>query len=825
VEVEPALDTSTGSGATRRKGSDAIRKLDELLPPLVLGSSGLTVVDHTYREPGSDDLGPVIDPAPAIEQSAMSAIDLDVLLQHLDDDGRIVHVERFGPRAARYGELDNALPPALAAALPHDQFFTHQADAINQLRRGESVAIATGTASGKSLCYQVPIAEAAVDTGGRSTALMLFPTKALAQDQLRSFASIGLDEIRASTYDGDTPREHRSFVRTRMNTILTNPEMIHGSILPNHGQWSTFFRNLRFVVVDELHVLRGVFGTHVSHILRRLVRVARHYGSEPTFAFTSATIGEPAALASELCGLDVSAVDDDGSPHGPRTFALLNPPLLDEASGARSSTTSETASVVAALVEAGHRTIAFAQSRKGTELIAGDVRRRVNALDPDIVRSYRGGYLAAERREIEDELASGKVSAVIATNALELGIDIGDLDACVLSGFPGTIASMWQQAGRAGRQGQTSLTLLVAGDDQLDQWLMAHPDQVFSRPPEPAVINVTNAFIADPHLACAAYELPLRHSDNQYWPETIDESVGRLVVDDLCVVRNNDDGPVALWAGSGRPSRGIGLRSGSANECKIIDEGGTLIGTVDESRAPRLVHQGAVYLHRGETWRVIEFDPERLSATVSRTNDDEYTQPRSTTNISVLAIDRQQTVGPLDLMLGVVEVTTQVTGYQRRDRRSRRVLSHVELELEPQRLVTRAFWYTLGHQLCLDAGVATSALPGALHAAEHAMIAMLPLFTICDRWDVGGVSTAMHPDTERPSIFIYDGYPGGTGIAELGYDVAGRHLLATLDLVRACGCEAGCPSCVVSPKCGNGNDPLDKPGAIALLGLGSGSRT
>ena len=746
--------------------------------------------------------------------------DLDELLARLEEDGRIVHVERFPERAARFGTLDRPLSNSVTQVLPFDKFFTHQAEAINSLRDGASVAIATGTASGKSLCYQVPIAEAAAESRGRSTSLLLFPTKALAQDQLRSFGSLGVSQISPATFDGDTPYEQRTWIRNRCNTILTNPEMIHGSILPNHSQWARFFRRLQFVVIDELHVLRGVFGSHVSHILRRLLRVARHYGSEPTFCFTSATIGEPGVLATELCGLEVREIDNDGSPHGARTFALLNPPLLDPVSGARSSTNSETACAVAALVDAGHRTIAFAQSRKGTELIAGDVRRRVNALDNNVVRSYRGGYLASERREIEEELASGKVAAVIATNALELGIDIGGLDACVLSGFPGTIASMWQQAGRAGRTGQASLTILVAGQDQLDQWLMAHPDQVFSRSPEPAVINTTNSFIASPHLACAAFELPLDHYDQQYWPEILDDTVRRLVLSDQLVARMHDGEPVAMWAGSSSPSRGIGLRSGSGKECKIMDANGTLIGTVDESRAPSLVHTGAVYLHRGQTYKVEHFDPDDLRAVVGPAVDDEYTQPRSSTDITVIAVDDKQAVGPLELMLGQVEVTTQVTGYQRRDRRSRKVLSHEELELEPQRLVTRAFWYTIEHRLCEEVGVVTSRLPGALHAAEHAMIGMLPLFTICDRWDVGGVSTAMHQDTLHPSIFIYDGYPGGTGIAELGYRVAGRHLRATLDLLHACPCIDGCPSCVVSPKCGNGNEPLDKAGAISLLALG-----
>lgn len=762
---------------------------------------------------------PIYQPTqPGYDRLYDGSVTIEDLLGRLTDDGRIIHVERFDERPPRYRDLDADLHPVVADALGDRRLFTHQAQAVELLRAGRSVAIATATASGKSLCYQLPIADAAAASNGRATALMMFPTKALAQDQLRSLAGLGVEPIQAATFDGDTPWESRRFVRNRSNVILTNPEMLHNSILPNHGRWAAFIRRLRYVVIDELHVLRGVFGTHVSHLLRRLIRVARHYGSEPTFAFTSATIGDPARLAAELCGLDVVAVDDDGSPQGPRSFALLNPPLVDEASGARTSTTSETASTVAALVAAEHRTIAFAQSRKGTELIAGDVGRRVPEAHRGAIRSYRGGYLAAERRQIEHELATGEVMAVVATNALELGVDIGDLDACVLSGFPGTIASMWQQAGRAGRSGQSSLTVLVAGDDQLDQWLMAHPDQVFSRPPEPAVINVTNPYIVLPHLACAAHELPLGHNDHQYWPETLDEGVRQLVLDDLCVVRSTGDGPLALWSGLGNPGRGIGLRSGSSAEFSIVDSNGTLIGTVDESRAPRLVHQGAIYLHRGETWRVVEYHPDDLVAVVESDPGESYTQPRSTTTISVLGEPEQtQPVGALDLMLGRVQVTHQVTGYQVRERRSRRVVAHHDLDVAPEQLVTRAFWYTADGATIARTGIASADLAGGLHAAEHAMIGMLPLFTICDRWDVGGVSTALHADTGQATIFVYDGYPGGTGIAELGYEVADRHVAATLASLKACGCESGCPSCVVSPKCGNGNEPLDKAAAIAIL--------
>ena len=734
------------------------------------------------------------------------------LFADLDEDGRLVHVEHFPARPATFAEPAEPIPDGIQERIGVDRLFSHQAEAIDLLRADHSVVIATGTASGKSLCYQVPIAESVP----KHTALCLFPTKALAHDQLRSIGSMDFAGLTAATYDGDTDVSTRGWVRNHANVILTNPEMLHNGMLPHHVKWSRFLRRLRYIVIDELHTYRGVFGTHMAHLLRRLRRLAEHYGASPVFVFASATIGEPGRLASELCGLDVAEVTSDGSPKGPRDFALLNPPLIEESSGARASTTSETSAVIAELVRLGHRTIAFTASRKGTELVAGDVRRRLRGQMADSVRSYRGGYLAAERREIEEELATGQVAAVIATSALELGVDIGGLDACVLSGFPGTIASMWQQAGRAGRQGQLAASVLVAGDDMLDQWLMAHPHEVFERSPEPAVVNVTNPFIADPHLACAAYELPLGHDDAYYWPE-IDDSVMRLVRDDKLLPRMKGDERIAVWTGKGSPARGIGLRSGSSSEVKIQTDDGTLIGTVDEGRAPSLVHTGAIYLHRGESWKVTELDLDANRAVVEQSDGSEYTQARSATDISILGTEQTRDVGPATLSLGQVEVTTTVTGYQRKERRTRKILGNHVLELPPQRLITRAFWYTVDDPLLDRAGLGWADLPGTLHAAEHAAIGMLPLFTICGRWDVGGVSTAHHADTEAPTIFIYDGYPGGTGIAELGWAAADRHLAATLDLVAACPCEDGCPSCVQSPKCGNGNDPLDKHGAIALL--------
>lgn len=744
------------------------------------------------------------------------------LLRELVDDGRVVHLEVMPDRPARTARLARPLHPAVAASLPHPELWRHQVEAIDLVRDGYSVVVATGTASGKSLCYQVPIAEAAADPLRPSTAMCLFPTKALAQDQLRGFGTFAHLGLSAATYDGDTPREERAWIRDHVDVILTNPEMLHAGILPNHTRWATHLRRLRHVVIDELHVLRGVFGTHMAHLLRRLRRLCHHYGSDPVFVFTSATLGSPGRLASALCGLPVTEIVDDGSPRGRRLFALLDPPVLDEATGARTSSSAETAATVSRLVREGHRTIAFCASRKGTELVAAHVRDMLPDELCDTVRSYRGGYLPEERRQIETEIFEGTVQAVVATTALELGVDIGGLDACVLNGFPGTIASMWQQAGRAGRERQDAVAVLVAGDDQLDRYLMTHPDEVFTRSPEPAVINPANPTIADPHLACAAYELPLTWADRRWWGDQLDDAVHRLVVDDRLRVRQRTDRtghtePVAVWVGRGIPGRDMGLRSASSREIRIVDTDDTLIGTVDDGRACSLVHPGAVYLHRGQAFRVLDLDLVAARAVVEPDPGDTYTQARSEIDIAVLGVDQERDVGRSRLHLGTVEVSSQVIGYQRKEVRSRRIVANELLDLPPQRLVTRSFWYTIGHDVVDDAGVAAVDLPGALHAIEHAAIGMLPLFTICDRWDVGGVSIALHPDTLLPSIFVHDAYDGGAGIAELGFEAADRHLAATLELLEACTCRDGCPSCVQSPKCGNGNEPLDKHAAIALL--------
>ena len=737
-------------------------------------------------------------------------------------DGRLVHLERLPERPAVFEELTRPLPDKIAHCRPRD-LYVHQAKAIDLIRDGQSVVVATGTASGKSLCYQLPIAESVVSGLRPGTSLLLYPTKALAQDQLRAFGQLDIPDLKAVTYDGDASKDQRAWARSHANVLLTNPEMLHNGILPHHGKWATFLKRLDYVVVDELHVLRGIFGTHVSHLLRRLRRLCARYGSDPTFVFSSATIGQPDVLAAELCGKPVVAVDGDGSPCGPRHVAVVQPALVDADKGVRQSPATETIRAVTDLVLGGRRVIAFCGSRALTERVAAGVARSLPPELADAVRPYRSGYLAAERREIEAELVSGSLRAVVTTSALELGVDIGGLDATVLCGFPGTIASMWQQIGRAGRSQQESVSVLVAGEDQLDQWFVHHPTDLFQRPPEPVVVNVENPNILDPHLGCAAFERPLEYGDEQWWPD-LDEAVRRNVVaDELRIRPDRMRLPRAVWDGRGMPFHRISLRSASAGEVRIVQEASgdddqdQLIGTVESARAANLVHPGAVYLHRGQPWKVVDLDLDRRLALVEPDDGGTWTQARSQIDIEVLDTAEAKDVGRSRLHLGQVRVTTQVVGYQLKELGTRTVLATEELDLPPQELVTTSIWYEWTDEAIRAAGIRPFVLPGALHAAEHAAIGILPLFTICDRWDVGGVSIAEAPHSGLPSVFIYDGYPGGAGIADLAFAAADRHLEATAEVLDDCDCVTGCPSCVQSPKCGNGNEPLDKMAALALL--------
>ncbi len=736
-----------------------------------------------------------------------------------DYRGQLVHVERLPARPPSLVDLPDDLPELLLGRLRArgiDALWTHQAEAVALARAGGSVVVATGTASGKSLCYQLPVFEALLAAGHR-TALYLAPTKALAHDQLRAIRSFALTGVRAASYDGDTPAEERPMVRRNANLVLTNPDMLHQGILPAHERWGAFLGRLAFVVVDEAHTLRGVFGSHVAAVLRRLRRLAARYGAEPTFVLASATLGNPAELASRLVGLPVEAVTAEGSPRGPVTFALWEPPLLDETTGLRRSANVDAANWLAAGVEAGVRTLCFTRSRKAAELVATYTRRRVAEVDRSLagrVRAYRAGYLAEERRALEAGIVSGRLLGVAATNALELGMDIGGLDAIVLDGFPGTIASLWQQAGRAGRQGGASLAVLVGLDDPLDAYYLHHPADLFGRPHEAALVDPGNPYVLAPHLACAAYEAALTEEDLQLFGPPARELVAGLEAEG--VLRRGRGGYRASAGRSAAP--GVDLRNTGGTPVTIVEAAtGQVIGTVDRARAPATVHDGAVYLHQGESYRVVELDLDAGAALVETAAGDEYTQARRDTDIQVTERLRHAELGRSARWLGRVAVSEQVTGYERRKVGSGELLGHEDLYLPPAHLTTVAYWYTLSAELLAAAGIEARDVPGVVHAAEHAQIGLLPLFAMCDRWDIGGLSTAWHPDTEAATIFVYDGYPGGAGITERGYHLAAEHLEATRDTVRACPCETGCPSCVQSPKCGNGNHPLDKDGAIRLL--------
>lgn len=750
---------------------------------------------------------------------------LQPLTAEPDLAGQITHTEHLPARPASYEEPEAPLHPDVAARLEARgvvNLWKHQARSIDLLRAGRHVVVATGTSSGKSLCYQAPIVESVV-TETRDTALMLFPTKALAHDQLRSLRSWLVSGLRAVTYDGDTAPEDRTWARTNANVVLTNPDMLHVGMLPFHEKWATFFTRLRWVVIDELHVLRGIFGSHVAHLLRRLRRVCAHYGSEPSFCFASATIGNPGELASALSGLDVTTVTTDGSPTGERWFACWQRPFLDDDRGsARVSANTESARLLARFVADDRQTLAFTRSRRGAEVVARLARAELSRRAPnkaDAVASYRAGYLPRERRELERRLSDRELLGVAATNALELGIDIGGLDAVVLNGFPGTLASLRQQAGRAGRSGRDAAAVLVAGDDQLDQWYLRHPEELFSREAEHAVVNPNNPYVLGPQVRCAAHELPLRPEDENYFGNGLDDVVRDLVHADLLKPR----GGRMFWAGGRAPAPDVGLRSGSGSEVQLVDTADEMIGTVDSGQAPRSVHPGAIYLHQGNQHRVRSLDLEDGVAILEGADEeDEYTQVRVETDIDIVSTTHVGTAGAAVVSRGHVEVTNSFVAYQRRRASTRELIETVPLDLPPALLRTTAVWYTTPLATLLGAGLEPSQILGTVHAAEHALIGMLPRFAICDRWDVGGVSMAEHPTTEAPTIFIYDGYDGGAGIADLAFADSSRHVIDTLDLVRGCPCTGGCPSCVQSPKCGNWNEFLDKEGAVVLLAAAAG---
>ncbi len=703
------------------------------------------------------------------------------------------------------GDVPAALRDALAAQ-GIDSLYEHQAEVWHAARRGEHVIITTGTASGKTLAFNLPVLAALADDSKNRT-LYLYPTKALAQDQARGLGTFALKRMRAAIYDGDTPSEQRWQVRKWANLILSNPDMLHIGVLPHHDRWGDVLSNLRYVVVDEAHVYRGVFGSHVGNVLRRLRRLARVYGADPQFLLASATIANPAELARSLSGLDFSVVTDDAAPRPERTIALWNPPLLDQELGLRGSALSEASKLHAELVSKSLRSLVFAKSRRAAELIHRQAVQRLG--DGSLLSPYRAGYTPAQRREIEQRLFSGELLGVSATNALELGIDVGALDSVVSVGFPGTVASLRQQWGRAGRRGH-GLAVLVATDDALDQYFMREPEMLLNRRVEAAILDHENPRVLDGHVAAAAFEAPIDEADTEtLGPEALRRAARHA---DL---RKTDAGYV--WAGRDYPAGRFGLRSTSPDVFAVVEAvSGSVLGNVEREKAYSTVHEGAIYLHLGEQYRVVALDLTSRSALVEPFTGDYYTQAKKESTTAIEETLRAERRLGLDLAFGRVSVTEQVVGYQKKSIRDQATIELVPLDLPETTFDTEAVWYVPEPDQ-LEGLEQMPTLLGTLHAAEHAMIAILPLWAMCDRWDIGGLSTNIHFQTGRPTIFVYDGHPGGVGITERGFDAFEGWVEDTARMLDGCPCEAGCPSCVQSPKCGNLNEPLDKRGALTLL--------
>ena len=741
-----------------------------------------------------------------------------------DHPERLVHVHEVPARTAAHADWPGWVDPTLLGALLGsgiERPWSHQVEVAEAAHAGRHVVVSTGTASGKSLGYLLPIlsdliAGAAAPNGRGATALYLSPTKALAADQLSRVAGLSLPGVRPATYDGDTPTDERRWIRDHANLVLTNPDLVHHSLLPRHDRWSSFLRALRYVVIDECHVYKGVFGAHIAAVLRRLRRVADRYKASPTFVFASATVAEPEGHAGRLLGMPVAAVTRDGSPRASMTFALWEPPLVqgDDGEPRRVSTITETGDLLAGCVREQVQTVAFARSRAGVEVVASVAKERVPVTAEAGIAAYRGGYLPEERRELERALRGKQLLGLAATNALELGVDVSGLDAVLLAGWPGTLSSLWQQAGRAGRSGGRSLAVLVAADDPLDTYLVHHPDAIFGRGVEATVVDPDNPHVLAPHLAAAAAELPLTEADLELFGGQTSALLDALVA--RGILRRRPRG--WFWARDDRPADHLSLR-GAGEPVRIIEtRTGRVVGTVDESSAHAQVHTGAVHLHQGQAWVVTELDLDDHAAFAVRGDPGWTTHAQSVSDFDIGREIEHEQWGPLRCSFGQVTVRNQVVSFLRR-LPGGEVLGEHPLDLPERSLATRAVWWTMPVEELAAGGVEEAGIPGAAHAAEHAAIGLLPLFATADRWDIGGVSTALHPDTGQPTILIYDGHPGGAGFAERGFRRVRAWLGATRAAIAACECASGCPSCIQSPKCGNGNEPLDKNGAIALLDL------
>jgi DEAD/DEAH box helicase domain-containing protein len=772
--------------------------------------------------------------SPLADKAARISGFLDRVIAAQGYRGQIVHVEQIPSRDPVFAEPGTELSAPIRAALESvgiRSLYSHQASAIDHVASGRNVAIVTSTASGKTICYNIPVLEALLQDRN-STALFMFPTKALAQDQLRVLGKFSSSHpsfdglVHAGTYDGDTPAETRRRLRNEANVILTNPDMLHQGILPYHSRWSRFFSKLRYVVVDEMHTYRGIFGSNVANVLRRLRRVVGHYGARPVFILCSATIANPRELAEDLIGDACEVVSADGSPRGPKMFVLWNPALLDSYRMERKSSNVEAHELMVGLMESGIQTITFTKARVVAELILRYVRESLSRRNPQLVgkvSAYRAGYLPEERRKIEKALFSGELLGVASTNALELGIDVGSLDASIIVGFPGTIASTWQQAGRAGRKTDEALVVFIGYNDPIDQYLMRHPSYFFGQTPENAVIDPANPYVLAGHLSAAAFELPLSADDEKVFGPLARPVVS--VLEDVKKVKTIDG--QTYWATTEFPAASVGLRTISDDTFTIVDrtDGQRVIGNVDAISAPELVYPEGVYIHDGATYLVRDLDLAGKVAYVERKEVDYYTQPILDSSIRVGQARRNGTLGGLSTFFGGATVSWMTTAFKKIKFYSLDSIGYGMLSLPAQHLETVSLW------MYPDDGVVTwlrgrgkNPVEG-LVGLKNVLINFLPLFVMCDRQDMGGIVESSN--TGRPTIFMYDRFKGGLGFCEKAYGLLPEILRGALQMIEECPCADGCPSCVglpilkpaqhQDPDPGHGYPIPDKEAAMLLL--------
>jgi len=706
-------------------------------------------------------------------------------------------------REASYAEFPLPLNPRLKGALREmgiEELYTHQAEAVELLFQGKNVAVVTPTASGKTLCYNLPVLNCLFDDRN-SRAIYIFPTKALSQDQvseLQDLISILGEEIRTFTYDGDTPPSARRAIRTAGQIVVTNPDMLHKAILPHHTKWLKLFENLRYVVIDEMHNYRGVFGSHLANIIRRLKRICKFYGSTPQFVLSSATIANPQELAQRIIEQEVELVDNNGAPTGKKHFLLYNPPMVNKALGIRRSSLAEARNFASLLLENGVQTIVFARSRLRVEVLLTYLKEAMTRAkkSPHLVRGYRGGYLPLQRREIEKGLRQGEVLGVVSTNALELGIDIGQLDACVIAGYPGSVSSTWQQAGRAGRRTNVSLAILVATSSPLDQYLINHPGYFFGQSPEAGIVDPNNLVILTSHLKCAAFEIPFEDGEN-YGLDNTSDILSYLEQNRVL----HHAGNKWHWMSDSYPAEEISLRTASPGNFVILDakDRSRVIGECDYFSAPMLIHQGAIYLHESLAYQIRELDWEGRKAYAEEAKVDYYTDANLKTNIQVLDVFKKQDKGGIGLFQGEVNVTTLVTMYKKIKLHTHENVGWGKVSLPEQSMHTTSFWLEFGKSALEELKLSPENFSTGLKGLSNLLGKIVPLFIISDPRDIRSVPMVRSPFSQLPTVYIYDNYPGGVGFSEKIYNIAGQLLQACLELVQSCPCKEGCPSCVGPP--------------------------